>query len=502
MYCQKCRTPLKLDGSLEELNPAAFKLLTDSAGSSPHQSTFERHSYSTERREEYERVAQNARLPAIKRNINSNRHATRPVPVAGSARDNPAMSFVMLTESQVVQDQDSRAEPTSNAPDLARKRSQRKPDQDTGPENQLSNKMETTTRLFEILSARSDIDHPICVECTELLVESLQKRLSNSTKERDAYVEFLRQANADIPSEEELQQAKTLLEETQAKEKAAFAELKQLEAEKAKMEEEILSLEAQSLELDEQEEEFWAERNDFATKLSGFQNERERINKRYENDFKQLERLRRANVYNDTFSIGHDGFFGTINGLRLGRLPDKPVEWAEINAAWGHTCLLLATVAEKLNFTFKGYELVPMGSTSKIRHYQSSRTPVSNDPSHQPKLICKEYDLFSSGEFSLGINIFNRKFDTAMVYFLECLSQLLSHARRTPLQGADGNTVEFPHVRYEIDRDKIGDHSIKLGTLNLNNQEESWTKACKSMLTCCKYLLAYTSNVSEVRRRP
>jgi beclin 1 len=27
MYCQKCRTPLKLDGSLEDLNPAAFKLL-------------------------------------------------------------------------------------------------------------------------------------------------------------------------------------------------------------------------------------------------------------------------------------------------------------------------------------------------------------------------------------------------------------------------------------------------------------------------------------------
>jgi hypothetical protein len=27
MYCQKCRTPLKLDSSLEDLNPAAFDLL-------------------------------------------------------------------------------------------------------------------------------------------------------------------------------------------------------------------------------------------------------------------------------------------------------------------------------------------------------------------------------------------------------------------------------------------------------------------------------------------
>lgn len=27
MYCQKCRAPLKLDNSLEDLNPAAFDLL-------------------------------------------------------------------------------------------------------------------------------------------------------------------------------------------------------------------------------------------------------------------------------------------------------------------------------------------------------------------------------------------------------------------------------------------------------------------------------------------
>jgi beclin 1 len=27
MYCQKCRAPLKLDSSLEHLNPAAFDLL-------------------------------------------------------------------------------------------------------------------------------------------------------------------------------------------------------------------------------------------------------------------------------------------------------------------------------------------------------------------------------------------------------------------------------------------------------------------------------------------
>lgn len=28
LYCQKCRTPLEIDASIDQLNPAAFKLLT------------------------------------------------------------------------------------------------------------------------------------------------------------------------------------------------------------------------------------------------------------------------------------------------------------------------------------------------------------------------------------------------------------------------------------------------------------------------------------------
>jgi len=36
MNCQKCRTPLKIDSSLEDLNPAAFDLLIGLQISSNH----------------------------------------------------------------------------------------------------------------------------------------------------------------------------------------------------------------------------------------------------------------------------------------------------------------------------------------------------------------------------------------------------------------------------------------------------------------------------------
>lgn len=81
-----------------------------------------------------------------------------------------------------------------------------------------------------------------------------------------------------------------------------------------------------------------------------------------------LERLRHTNVYNDAFHIWHEGPFATISGFRLGRTPSFPVEWDEINAAWGQAVLLLHTLAQ-----------VPLPlSLSRIcwqRHHFSNATP-------------------------------------------------------------------------------------------------------------------------------
>jgi len=80
----------------------------------------------------------------------------------------------------------------------------------------------------------------------------------------------------------------------------------------------------------------------------------------------QLDKLQKTNVFNATFHIWHNGHFGTINTFRLGRLPSAPVDWSEINAAWGQTVLLLASLARKLDLTFSRYKLVPYGNHSYI----------------------------------------------------------------------------------------------------------------------------------------
>ena len=51
-------------------------------------------------------------------------------------------------------------------------------------------------------------------------------------------------------------------------------------------------------------------------------------------------------MYNDVFHIWHRGAFGTISGFRLGKTPTHPVDWDEMNAAWGQAVLLLHTLAQ------------------------------------------------------------------------------------------------------------------------------------------------------------
>ncbi|KAI9812474.1 MAG: autophagy protein 6 [Pycnora praestabilis] len=506
MYCQKCRTPLKVDSSLDDLNPAAFDLLLGATGTSLHQSkalTQSKPAYPQDRKELYDKASESAQSPTFKRVIPAPRHGQEDQTSATRSsmipKDNPAMSFVMLTESQVVPPPSSNHARDGRGNPKARRKENVGHVEIEEKRESLSHRMEITTRLFEIMSSRSDIDHPICVECTELLVDGLQKRLGNATRERDAYVEFLKKVNIETPTEEDRQKAEADLKATREQENVAFAELQDLEKEKAAVDRDIVALEEEARRLDFEEEKFWRERNAFALTLSSFQNERDGVNLQFDHDSRQLERLQRTNVYNDTFCIGHDGFFGTINSLRLGRLANPPVEWAEINAAWGQTLLLLATVAEKLDFAFDGFRLRPMGSMSRIEkiEYPQSASTNTSSPSHPAPAKVSVLELYSSGDLPLGRMFLHRRFDSAMVAFLECLRQLGAYVEHASVQGPSAGVGQGLKLPYEIKKDRIGDASIKLGF----NQDEGWTRACKYTLTCCKFLLAHASNVGGSGRR-
>ncbi|CAI6331617.1 unnamed protein product [Periconia digitata] len=531
LYCQKCRTPINVDVSIDQLNPAAFKLLTDStvpgqqqpAKHAPRQS---RPTYPSSRHQTYDTAIQSARNPTFKRSLPPTRNTQH-------AAQNPAMSFVDVHMSE------SMIDPPSTSSTGVQTQGQNVPVEETPPKVQetktrrasitgassgtvgggsMADALETTNRMFEILSSRSDIDHPICVECTELIVGGLQKRLAVATRERDAYVDYLRRANTDVPSAEEMKAAEASLQKARKAEAAGIIRLEQYETEKTELDAQLAALEIESRQLDQDESDFWKRRNSFSSKLSSFQNERDALVTKHAHDQHLLTQLQRRSVYNDTFNISHDSHFATINGLRLGRLPSPYVDWPEINAAWGQTCLLLATLAERLGFKFQNYELLPMGSTSVIVKMEGkSGTTLGNSTttdarsvassaaatsSSSPAARPQRLELYSSGDFPINFGFLHRKFDNAMVAFLECLRQLGEFVEASGSSPTPSSTTSSPaassgtggmKLPYEIRKDRIHDQSIKLAL----NKEEAWTKACKYTLTCCKFLLAHANNVES-----
>lgn len=102
--------------------------------------------------------------------------------------------------------------------------------------------------------------------------------------------------------------------------------------------------------------------------------------------------------------------------------------------------LLLYTIARKLDYTSTksvilhlnevynspkpSYRLVPMGSFSRIERTSGDKAV---------------YELYGSGDLHLGRLLHNRRFDFAMVAFLDCLKQLIDHIKSQDLN------AEFPH---------------------------------------------------------
>lgn len=471
--------------------------------------------YPQERKSIYDHVSRTTGAPVFKRTIPPPLEDGQTNSDRGPSTSNiqPDMSFIEITESQIVPSEKIHLEDQARLTGKAGNAGNA--EDSSGIEKPFSSQVKKYEKLFSILSSHSDIDHPICAECTALLLSSFNARLASATRERDAYASFLKslqQSASSISKIDAKATAEKDLGELIREDDALYEELVRMEKDRQALEEELADLEEESNKLQLEEQTFWAQRNTFDEELYDLVADLTSLQQKYGHDQQQLERLQRTNVYNDTFCIGHDGYFGTINGLRLGRLSNQNVEWAEINAAWGQTLLLLATVAERLAFQFRGYRLRPLGSTSRIEKLEwpqqapepiriggtNQRLNTATNP--QPKVT--QLDLFSSGEMAVG-RIFNhRRFDAGMVAFLDCLAQVGDHVERTSAAQVEIRaTSRTPSAKrvlpYRIQGDKIGDVSIKLGVGF--QQDENFTKACKYALTCCKFLLAHVSNLENPR---
>eukprot|EP01029_Cantina_marsupialis_P002941 TRINITY_DN12804_c0_g1_i1.p1 TRINITY_DN12804_c0_g1~~TRINITY_DN12804_c0_g1_i1.p1 ORF type:complete len:362 (-),score=74.01 TRINITY_DN12804_c0_g1_i1:126-1211(-) len=306
---------------------------------------------------------------------------------------------------------------------------------------------ELSWEFVEFCSEKVGIDFPLCPTCAQSTLGTLQKEHDDAKRQLKVYEEMYSKLLEDDESEINSEEESILEFEKVSKELDAAKE--ELESTNEfiiglkSIHEEILDLLAKH-----------------ASELAISYHNTEKANGDLDSIESRklcladrLNSLNRLNVLNDTCHIWFDGKFGTISGLRMGRLPNQNVDWYEINAAWGQVALLVSRIATGLNFKFSKYHIHVMGSSCRI---------VSEK---------KSYDLCSDGSY-FG----KRSFSSGMKAFLECLAELLRYADSRDSQ----MTIPYP-----VDGDKIGGVSIALGN------DVKWTCALKFMLADLKWLLSW-----------
>lgn len=395
--------------------------------------------------------------------------------------------------------------------------------------------------LFDFVEAEGEIDSPLCPQCSAMLRRDLEAAAAEAEADADEY----EAAVASLEAEQRACAEDSSLDGTAGIEDAHVGDVgdamqrthrtgsgassssssgtsgvhsedtssderwqrrvSRLRAQLKAVEEENAALDVAEKELDAMEERYWQEYNDYMFMLQRHKHSRDAVLARIESTSSALETLKQTNVFNDAFHIWHDGPYGTISGFRLGRFGQSagggltssvPVEWDEINAAWGQCVLLLSTMASTCKFTFTTYRLVPMGSYSKVIDDERRAT----------------LELF--GPIS-SLNPFKRtNFDRAMIGFLRCLEELAEFASMTDKAasggasvGGNGDKEDDGHegggeaartppppfaLPYPIDGDKVGGKTIKLTF----NREDKWTAALKLMLADLKCLLVWVARMN------
>ena len=337
------------------------------------------------------------------------------------------------------------------------------------PWRSLNSIQKTIRDSSDILSGETEVDHPLCVDCTDYLLEVLDVELAITESDVQNYKRCLETRKWLSGDDREMLQKK--LKGLELEEARLLQEVAEVEKNQERVAADLEAAQAETKMLEQQEKQYWEDYSQLKWQQLELNEELSSVEMRLQYAQLQCNQLEKTDVFNATFEIWQDGPLPVINNFRLGRLPTVPVCWDEISAAWGQTALLLLALANTVGLEFQRYHLIPCGSHSYLRS-------LIDD--------CAELPLFSSGKQNVFLH---NKFDQAMMAFLDCMQQFKEAAE----SGESGLCLPYKiHVKKGLMEDpgsSSGFYSIRTHL----NTEEDWTKALKLMLINFKCSLTWVS---------
>lgn len=179
----------------------------------------------------------------------------------------PSESFVLLQDSvirnipsQLPQTAPSKRTSLTKGRAAAPAQPAPPPEEPTHPNpSPLSHHLRSSLRLFNLFSSRTDLDHPLCAECTHILLGTLTRQLEETKKERDGYIAFEKEVKKEKDREGSgvnRLEAEAKIDRLKEEERLAIEQLKTAERERQQLEDELKSLEREEKALEEEEAEF------------------------------------------------------------------------------------------------------------------------------------------------------------------------------------------------------------------------------------------------------
>jgi beclin len=173
----------------------------------------------------------------------------------------------------------------------------------------LSQTLKIRAEMFDTLSSNSDIDHPLCDECTDALLELLEQQLKLAENEWNDYNNYLKKLELtdDVPNIEQLEKE---LNDLTSEEDRLLNELGALKREEDAVQLAIKLQEEEKQRLENEEEKYWREYTKHRRDLMTTEDEHKGLDSQLTYVQTQLDKLKKTNVFNVTFHIWHSGHFG------------------------------------------------------------------------------------------------------------------------------------------------------------------------------------------------
>ncbi|KAK2085965.1 Beclin-2 [Saguinus oedipus] len=334
----------------------------------------------------------------------------------------------------------------------------------------LSSIQKAAGDIFDIISGQ-DVDHPLCEECTDSILEQLDFQLALTEAERQNYQRCLESGELET-REEETEALRAELRDLELQEARLAQELEDVDSDYARAAADLEAAQAETAELGQQERQYYRDCSALECQQLELLDQLGHLENQLQYARVQLDRLEEINCFNATFEIWVEGPLGIINNFRLGCLPTVPVSWNEINAAWGQAALLLLALANTVGLEFQRYRLMPCGNHSYLKSLTDDRM---------------ELPLFCHGGQDV---FFDNKFDHAMVAFLDLMQQFKEEAEK----GEPGLCLPYGiQVEKGLMEDTGGRRKCYSIRTHLNTQE-LWTKALKFMLLNFKRSLTWVAS--------